>query len=622
MSGPAHSRKAVRFGAFDVDVQAGELRRQGMKVKLQEKPFQVLALLLEQPRAVVTREELQKRLWPTDTFVDFDHGLNIAVAKLREALGDSAETPRFVETLPRRGYRFIYPVEVEEGEAPTEVTRRRLKPGWIVAVVLVVLGAGLVGLNVGGSQDWLRGGPAAGEIRSIGVLPLQNLSGDPEQEYFADGMTEALITELAKISTLRVISRQSVMQFKGTNKPLPEIARQLRVDALVEGSAMREGDRVRITAQLIQALPEQHLWAESYQRELRDVLRLQGEISRTIAHRIQAKVVSRGAKSVNAIALVNPQAYDGYLRARYNISRSELQATLQAVEYLQETIRLSPDFAPAHAALADAYFMLGQPLNTGSAVEARQYFSLAEAAAHKALELDDSLAEAHSRLGQILLFRDWDWNAARRETERALELDPNSLFALYSQGIQLTMLGRFEASLPFMRRALERDPVNVMTRTLAAELLLYARQYDAAETELRRVLEMDPEYARAHEVAAWLYELRGQGKEAADAYAKSGALGSEDAASLAGAFRATGMRGFYTWWVRLLGKREDQQDSAAINAHFYAGLGDRERALQHLEKAFQERDSNLLFCKINPWLDPLRGDPRFQDLLRRMNFPR
>ncbi len=280
MGESTHSPRIVRFGVFEVDLRAGELRRSGVKIKLQEQPFQILSLLLGRPGEVVTREEIQKKLWPADTFVDFEHSLNAAVKRLREALGDSADTPRFVETIPRRGYRFIYPVE---------------RPGWasrirqlrIVALAAVALLAVLIGLNVGGLRDRLLGGAGRGQITSIAVLPLENLSGDPEQEYFVDGMTETLITELSKISALTVISRQSVMQFKDTDEPLPEIARELNVDAVVEGSALHIGERVRITVQLIEAASDRNLWAENYDRELRDVLALHSEVARAIAQEIR-----------------------------------------------------------------------------------------------------------------------------------------------------------------------------------------------------------------------------------------------------------------------------------------------------------------------------------------------
>lgn len=610
---PAHT---VRFGTFQLDLRAAELRQNGSKIKLPEQPFQILCELVEHPGEVVTREDLRQRLWQSDTFVDFEHGLNTAVKRLRELLGDSAENPRYIETLPRHGYRLMVPVERIKPEIPPAFTSRRVIWLSLAAVLVISIAAGLIWRE----RLLQRFRPV--KIESLAVLPLENLSGDPTQEYFSDGMTEELITELGKVRALRVISRHSVMRYKGTNKTVPQIAKELNVDALVEGSAMRSGGKVRITAQLIQANPERHLWSESYERDLRDIIALQREVSQAIVGEIQVKMTPRqGARPAKALPL-NPEAYEAYLKGRYYTSRFDYHAALRAVTSLQEAIQLSPDYAPAYAALADAYFMLAQPLTPlgpNQSAESRQYFSQSEAAARKALSLDDSLAGAHARLGDIILFRDWNWTVAQAETQRALELDPNCLHALYAQAIQLTMIGRHEASRQFMRRALDLDPLNAVTGTLASELLLYAHRYDEAEAQARRVLELEPTHARAHGMLAWVHELRGQGEEAANEYGRSGLLSSQEAASLARAFRGAGMHGYYSWLLKLLQRR---QVTLPIHfAHVYAGLNDRERTLHYIEAALQQQDGDLLFCKVFPWFDPLHSDPRFQDLLHRIGIP-
>ncbi len=332
----AGSSQVACFGAFKADLRAGELLKNGRRIRLQEQPFQILAMLLERPGEVVTREELHRKLWPADTFVDFDHGLNNAINRLREALGDSPEAPRYIETLSRRGYRFIAPVEhgaaapavsaPEIAAPPVAVPATKRRPfGWTFFVpgALVILAAAFVLTNVGGWRQRLWRTSAPARIRSIAVLPLENLTGDPSQEYFAEGMTDALITNLAQIKALRVISRTSVMHYKGTRKPLPEIAKQLNVDAVVEGTVTRSGERVRIDAQLIEARTDRHLWAQSYERDLRDILALQSEVSRAIVKEIRIKLTAEEQAYLSAARPVNPEAYEAYLRGKYYYYKPE-----------------------------------------------------------------------------------------------------------------------------------------------------------------------------------------------------------------------------------------------------------------------------------------------------------
>ncbi len=341
MGESTHSPRMVGFGVYEVDLQAGELRKQGSKIKLQEQPFQVLALLLEHPSDMVTREEIQKKLWPADTFVDFEHSLNAAVKRLREALGDSADNPRFVETLPRRGYRFIYPVEGRPAPpiSPSLPAPAGGKPVWRLAAAgfaVVALLAVLVGLNVGGWQERLLGGAAPGQITSLAVLPLENMMGDAEQDYFVEGMHEALIAHLAKIGALKVISRTSVMQYKEARKPVPEIARELGVDGVIEGSVLRAGSRVRITAQLIRGATDEHLWTQSYERDLRDILALQSEVARAIAREIKIAVTPEEETRLAGARASNPGAYEAYLKGRYQ--KSTAKGTKLAIEYFQQAL--------------------------------------------------------------------------------------------------------------------------------------------------------------------------------------------------------------------------------------------------------------------------------------------
>lgn len=444
MPHPPQTAQTIRFGVFEAHLRSGELRKQGLKLKLQEQPFRVLAMLLERAGELVTREELQKELWPADTFVDFDHSLNIAINKIREALGDSAENPRFVETLPRHGYRFIAPVEgspvagrrgdsspphaggdtgataitVGAGLAPAQRGRPQGAPlqkrGRVLALAAaacLALAGLILAFNVGGLRERLLRRPAPARIESIAVLPYVNLSRDPGQENFVDGMTDALITDLAKIGRLRVISRTSVMQYKGAKKPLPEIARELNVDAVVEGTVQRTGDHVQVTAQLLHAPTDRHLWAEMYERDARDVLALQADLARAIARAVQVQLTPYEQARL-AAPPIKPEAFEAYSRGRYHLEKWNAEGSKLAVEYAQRAVRIEPGFAAGYALLAHASIFAGNRAE-------------AKAAALKALELDDSLGEAHASLATIRFLHEWDWPGAEREFKRAIELNPN-----------------------------------------------------------------------------------------------------------------------------------------------------------------------------------------------------
>jgi TolB-like protein/DNA-binding winged helix-turn-helix (wHTH) protein len=439
---------AFQFGVFELDLKAGELRKQGIKVKLQEQPFQVLATLLEHAGEVVTKDELQQQIWAADTFVDFDHGLHSAITRLREALGDSSESPRFIETIPRRGYRFVAPLKLigsptESGVADGK-DRLWTFGGSVLAGLLggaLLLGAVLT-LNLGGARRWLwrESNPA---IRSLAVLPLENLSGDPAEDYFADGMTDALIADLSKISALRVISRTSAMQYKGTKKRLPQIARELNVDGVVEGSVMRSGNRVRITAQLLQAGTDQHLWAEAYERDLGDVLKLQGEVAQTIAQQVRIQLTPQQKAQFGSALGVSPEAYEAYLRGRYFWNQRTEEGLGKSVGLFRHAIDIDPNFPLPYAGLADSYLLLGD----FGFLAPDEAYPKAKAEALKALRLDDHLAEGHAALAMVALEYDWDWVNAEREFRLAIEANPS-----YATGHQwyaeyLTTLGRSEEAI-------------------------------------------------------------------------------------------------------------------------------------------------------------------------------
>jgi TolB-like protein/DNA-binding winged helix-turn-helix (wHTH) protein/Tfp pilus assembly protein PilF len=638
---------SLRFGIFEVDLQAGELRKGGLKIRLQEQPFQVLGILLERSGKVVTREELQKTLWPQDTFVDFDHGVNTAINKIRQALGDSAENPRFVETVARRGYRFIAPVEIvgaHENAAPvtpvgaspdagddrrTEDAARRaaLQRRFVAATVALALVAVavLLALNVAGLRDRLvRQGATLPKIESLAVLPLENLSRDPEQEYFADGMTDELITSLAKIGSLRVISRNSVMQYKGQRKPTPQIAKELNVDAVVEGTVLRAGNRVRISAQLIQANPEKHLWAESYERDLRDVLALQGEIARAVADQIRIELTAQERTRLSSSRPVNPESYQLYLMGRYHAGKATVEGFMKGIEYFQQAIEKDPGNALAYAGVAHCYAYLGGGFGHLPTKEAS---SKARAAALRALEIDDTLAEAHSSLAVIRWQHDWDWSSAEREFKRAVELNPNSAVVHNEYMGYLASVGRLDQSIAEGRLAQQLDPFGPRVVGDIGWAYMINRHYDEALAYLQKALELDPNLPWVRVNLVMTYVLLGRQTQALaeseklEQYAYS-AEHTMEASDLGYGYAVMGKRPEAQRILAHLKKlAKTRYVDASRIALVHAGLGEKDQAFEWLQRAYVEHSGSVWGLKVNPRWDPIRSDPRFQDLLRRMNFP-
>ena len=684
----------VHFGVFEADLRSGELRKHGLKVKIQEQPFRVLAMLLEQPGHIVTREELRKKLWPADTFVDFEHGLNAAINKLRGALGDPADNPRFIETLHRRGYRFIAPLEAHHPPAPPSERRGAMidsppefagsqsalssSPGsgggqgeveavqagaelavpataqqaeslreavgsavgavrepprrkrWTIAAMVgvpVTLLAALFVLNVAGLRGRLlaslgaRHGAPVPKIESIAVLPLENLSHDPEQEYFADGMTEELITNLGKVSALRVISRQSTMRYKGSKKPLPEIARELNVDAVVEGTVWRSGNRVRITANLLHAPTDRHLWAETYERDLGDVLSLQSEVARAIAHEVQAKLTPQEQARLATARPVNPEVHRLCLLGRFHWNKRTQEGLEKAIDHFQQAIEIDPAYAPAYAGLGDSYILLG----THSYRVPREVIPRGKAAAHKALDLDESLAEAHTSLAFACLAYDWDWPGCEKEFKRAIELNPNYATAQHWYGDYLSDMRRHAEAITQLERAQQLDPLSpVITACLAYRYCL-ARQYQEAIRRLQNAAALFPEFWLAQSWLGDAYMANGAHQQAIVAYEKARLLQDGDpaeAAALGQSYTKGGIRGYYLWELgRLSEESKHRYVRATAVACLYAALGEKDKAFSYLEKAYEDRAFDLNTLQVEPRFDPLRSDPRFQDLLRRMNFP-
>jgi len=632
----------LRFGVFELDLHAGELRKHGLRVHLQEQPFQVLATLLEQPGEVVTRETLQKKLWPADTFVDFDHGLNKAISKIREALSDSAASPRFVETVARRGYRFLAEVKVadaapvrspEFATLPRPLAEARDRPelagepaipkyllsslAWkILAFVLLLLVASLSSWKL---HSWSR--PSL-VIRSLAVLPLESLSNDASQDYFADGMTDELIADLGQISALRVISRTSVMAYKHTRKPLPQIARELNVDAVVEGTVLRSGDQVRITAQLIEASADKHLWSQSYQGELRDTLALQNQVARAIADQIRINVNPQEQAALKSVKVVNPQAYESFLKGRYFWNKRTADGLKVALAYFSQAIDEDPKYAQAYSGLADTYSLLGDWQY--AVMTPREALPKAKAAAIKALELDSTLGEAHNSLAFCLDGFDWDFDSAGKEFRRAIELNPGYATAHHWYAWHLSLLGRYDEAIVEMREAENLDPLSLIINADLAELLVLAHSYDESIRQSRKTIEMDPNFALAHNQLAQAYLQKHMNDEALAELQKAEQLsggGPTIMANLARAYAASGKRSEALKLLSDLKKRSNSIYSHGSEiAVIYAALGDTDQAMNWLEKGYEERFNPGVL--LRPGFDPLRSDPRFQDLVRRIGFPR
>jgi TolB-like protein/DNA-binding winged helix-turn-helix (wHTH) protein/Tfp pilus assembly protein PilF len=635
-------RGRVRFGVFELDLRAGELRKHGLRVRLQEQPFQVLAMLVEHAGEVVTREELQKKLWAADTFVDFDHGLNKAINKIRDALGDSAESPRFVETVTRRGYRFLADVKFSETSAvggatlvdtaavAAETGGGRDSGGedalpkylpvpmvWKVsAILLLVVVAGLVIWKLHSRSG------AAPIIRSLAVLPLESLSNDASQDYFADGMTDELITDLGQISALRVISRTSVMTYKHARKPLPEIARELNVDAVVEGTVLRSGDRVRITAQLIEAASDKHLWAESYEGELRDTLALQSKVARAIADQIQIKLNPQEQAALKNVKAVDPQAYESYLKGRYFWNKRTADGLKVARAYFDQAIEEDPKYAEAYSGLADTYALLGDWQY--AVMTPKEALPKAKAAAIKALELDDSLGEAHNSLAFCLDGFDWDLDAGGKEFRRAISLSPGYATAHHWYAWHLSLLGQYDEAIAEMKKAENLDPLSLIINADLAELFVLAHSADESIEQSRKTIAMDPNFALAHNQLAQAYLQKGMNAEAVAELQKALELSSGSPtimANLARAYVASGNRaGAETLLADLMKRSTPITSYCSEIAVIYAALGDKDQAMSWLEKGFERRFNPGVM--LRPGLDTLRSDPRFQDMLRRIGLPR
>lgn len=655
---PLRHVSVVRFGTYEVSFQSGEVRKAGVRVRVQQQPLKLLEVLLQRPGEVVTREELRSRVWPSESFGDFDQAVNIAIAKLRSALGDSADNPRFIETLPKRGYRFIADVsfvdaaghirrpESPPADSPGTDPGHRIQGNGLAVPPVTGGGPALQnpGLPVASQRRWPTGrsilavalavtlailsvvlfrshGHAPTAIRSLAVLPLENLSGDASQKYFSDGMTDQLITDLAQIGALKVISRTSVMAYEGARKPLPQIARELHVDAVVEGTVLRAGDQVRITAQLIDASTDKHLWSQSYEGELKDTLALQDRVARAIAEQIQINLTPREQAALKSVRVVNPEAYESYLKGRFFWNKRTADGLRVALAYFNQAIEEDPKYAQAYSGLADTYALLGDWQY--AIMTPAQAYPKAKAAALKAVELDNALGEAHNSLAFVLDGFDWDLDAGGKEFERAIELNPGYATAHHWYAWHLGLLGRYDEAIVEMRKAESLDPLSLIINADLAELLVIAHSYDESIRQSRKTIEMDPNFAMAHNQLGQAHLQQRMYEQAIRELEKAVQLSSGSPTCVANLARAYALSGRKSEAGKLL--NDLKSSSTANNSHasevaaIYASLGDKDEAMKWLERGYAERFNPGVL--IRPGFDPLRSDPRFQNLAHRVGLP-
>jgi TolB-like protein/DNA-binding winged helix-turn-helix (wHTH) protein len=661
MNSPTSSGRKVRTGLFEIDLAAGQLHKNGRRLPLQEQPFRVLATLLERPGDVVTRQELQARLWPADTYVGFDEGLNTAIRKLRTAFGDSADNPRFIETLPRRGYRFIAPVTetvpadgfpagieerrdgaeieghaavVESGRPrqverpPTAADHRRRGKTVVLATGFLVLLLAIVAYVMHRRSS---PGSAPAKRAMLAILPFQNLSDDPGQEYFSDGLTEETITDLGQLSPkdLGVIARTSAMAYKHTGKTVSQIGRELGVDYILEGSVRREGGKARVSAQLIRVSDQTHLWAENYDRELEDMLDVQNDLARSIAERVSANLTPQRKVELSRKHVVNPEAYDLYLKGRFYWNQRTPDSIKESIGYFQQATAKDGNFALAYAGVADAYNIS----NIIGPVSARDSLPQAKAAAMRAILLDPSLAEAHAALGMEKSHYEFDFPGAEREFLKAIDLNPNSPYAhLFYSNCFLMPMGRKAQAIAENKRAVEIDPLSLPINNFMGMTYMLAGDNGSAYRQFQHTIALDPSFALAHEYFSWFLLTTGRYEQAIKEQEKSDVLtGSspEEAAAgaivMEGAYKNGGEKGFWQKHLeRVLefSKQPGEYASPSDLAGAYAMAGQTDKAFELLGKGYEAREGQTLtLLKVEPAYKNLRGDPRFAAMLRKIGLP-
>jgi TolB-like protein/DNA-binding winged helix-turn-helix (wHTH) protein/Tfp pilus assembly protein PilF len=604
----------VSFGSFEVNPSTGELRKQGIRIKLHEKPLQILLALLEHPGEVVTRKELQERLWPQDTFVEFENGLNNAISRLREALGDTSGSPRFIETVPRNGYRFLPEVSQLVSSSRGTGSFRH----WVLAVFLSVA----VALLLGAAFHFGSVRPKA--IQALAVLPFRNLGAGAPDEYFTDGMTDAVTTELAKLGVSKVISETSVARFKDTKKSVPEIASTLGVDAVVEGAVLREGDQVRITVQLIRGDTDRHVWANSYQRQMSDILALQDEVALGVAHAITLKLSPGTTGQSTPPRPVNKEAYEAYLKGRYFMQKSD-DSFFRARDYFQQAVQQDPGYAPAYAGLSEYFVLVSTgPLPPERPLPKEQALSKAREYAQKAMRLDPNLPASHASLA-LLYFRDWDWSAADHEFQRAIALAPGLVEPHRNYSKYLAAMGRPAEAMTEAQRAVDLDPLSISAHGTAALAAFCGGQPDRTIAEGGKILELVPNDPQAYLNLSAGHFQKGMYQEALQEVEKGLVLSHRNPVFLAVAAAVHGRLGQMDQAAKLVEEMRADGKMTSVAPYFFAiafaGMGQQKQAIDALEEAYKTHDAYLVALQSDPLLSPLHSNQRFQDLVRRMNFP-
>jgi TolB-like protein/Tfp pilus assembly protein PilF len=572
--------RTAHFADFELNFQAGELRQQGRKIRLQGQPVQILAMLLERPGELITREELRQKLWPADRFVDFEHGLNAAVKRLRQALGDSAEHPRFVETLARRGYRFIATLDKTDSSKAGDIDQKKIR---------------------------------------LAVLPFENLSPDPEQDYFSDGLTEEMISHLGPLNPQRlgVIARTSSMRYKGMHKGIDQIGQELNVDYILEGSVRRAGTRARITAQLIQVKDQTPLWADRYDRELSDIFAIQDEVAEKVGRSLALELLPQHKTRLSRAQSV--AAHDAYLWGRFYWNQGSEAGLQSAIQCLEQALGQDPDYAPAYVGIADCYAVLGW----FGALPPREAIPKAKAAAHRALQIEDSLGEAHFSLARVSHY-EWNWSDAETEFKRGLDLNSNYATGRRWYAQYLSVTSRHSEAIQQAKRAGELDPFSPITNSIVGWAFYNARQYDQAVEQCLKTLEMDRNFWAAHLFLGLAYEQKGMYSEALSEVQKSRDLSGNSAEGLPLIGRIYALTGKRHEAQKILDELKELSQRRylppSIIAIVHAGLGDKKQAFAWLDKAYDARDQKLELLKVSPLWDSLRLEPRFEDLMQRV-FP-
>lgn len=567
---------AVRFGGFDLDPRAGELRKGKKRLHLAPQPLKVLCFLVSRAGQLVTRDELREQLWRTDTFVDFDQGLNVCVRQIREVLSDSADVPRFIETVPRRGYRFI--------------------------------------------ARQVRAAPQP-SIHSLVILPFENISGDPELEYVGEGIAESLINSLSGLESLRVVPRSAAFRHKGTSD-LGRIGRELKASAVVTGRVVSQNGWINVQAELVDLATESQLWGEHYHTQFSDVFEAQEEISQEICHRLRLSLTAADAHRLKRRYTQNPDAYHLYLKGRFCFERRTELGLRKAIEYFEAAVEKDPQYALAYAGLADSYTLLG--CGTYGALAAKTATSRASAMALRALRADESLAEAHTSLAFVRFRFDWGWAEAEKEFQRAIELNPRYARAHHWYALFLAAMGRLEEALKEIKWAQELEPLSLTAITAEARILHFARRYDEAIERFRNVLDLDPNLVPAHFDLGASYQQKRRYQDALREYETCTTLSRGSLIYVGAMAEAYARLGKRDEAVKILAEIQAASTKQYVSANdialIYIALGEHDEALSFLKRAVEQRDGSLVWSKVAPECDPLRSDPRFNDLLRTMKL--